>query len=140
VHQVRIVSTTLICAARRAISVDVTSLLFRCVFDTASVVFVTNTCQSSAILPAFVFEMIDRRVNDSSVRRILDDFHDPPVCGKSALFGQSILREIAVNLSEKRKREAGGTLNARNNFLSRQSQANNLSAFKEINNSNNLED
>ncbi|KYM83024.1 hypothetical protein ALC53_06289 [Atta colombica] len=51
--------------------------------------------------------MIDRRVNDSSVRRILDDFHDPPVCGKSALFGQSILREIAVNLSEKRKREAG---------------------------------
>ena len=86
----------------------------------ASVVFVTNTCHSSAILPAFC-EMIDRRVNDSSVRRILDDIHGPPVCGKSALFGQSTLREIAVNLSEKRKREAGGTLNVRNNFLPRQS-------------------
>lgn len=78
--------------------------------------------------------MIDRRVNDSSVRRNLDDVHGPPVCGKSALFGQSTLREIAVDLSEKRRRAARGTLNARNNFLPRQSQADNLSAFKEINN------
>ncbi|KYN28093.1 hypothetical protein ALC57_02529 [Trachymyrmex cornetzi] len=49
--------------------------------------------------------MIERRVNDSSVRRILDDVHGPPVCGKSALFGQSTLREIVVNFSEKRRRK-----------------------------------
>ena len=139
-HQVRIVNMTLICAAHRPISVDMTSLLFQCVFDTSLICriryqYLPIICNSTCLRL-----WNDRRVNDSSVRRILDNFHDPPVCGKSALFGQSILREIAVNLSEKRKREAGGTLNARNNFLSRQSQADNLSAFKEINNSNNLED